>query len=242
MLKIDGRTVRYIDRDFADSKTEDRILDEIEITQFLSEPVDPESSCTLNDIFAILDSCILFKAIFPRFSGFCEEYWKTIEDVSSLGQDGYDDPIVQLVLSHNTSYHYSDVSYDLINAGDNKLDFEEVDDGGFEFSDHYIDLSGKGESGEVYSISLSPIECLLNIPVSFDIENTIAISKRVKGEHHDTVYKTTGNVLSLYECVNAIIDDITFHGSNEDKCRIIDELKELDESITTQGNNDESSD
>lgn len=82
-----------------------------------------------------------------------------------------------------------------------------------------------GEMGKVknYTISLSPTETFFNTPVVIapNAETTIW-----DGNKKDWTFKTykTMQDLTLYELLDALFNEICFHGYNEDKKKFSDEL------------------
>jgi len=211
-----------------------------EVYAYLNDAVYIEEGVTLGDTLLLLNDNPYLKQIFPRFKMFDLE--DIVDNTREIPEPDCGN-ITTLCISHVISHSSSDVSFKLDESPTKTLGFTEVNEP-YSHSESYYDLVGLSDDDsdeETYSMSLTPLHKMLGLKIKPEIVSNLYISVKSKGEYETITYVDDNYHVSLYDLFNAIIEELTFHGSEEGKQEVIEDLDKAMEEINLleQGDDDE---
>lgn len=205
-------------------------VEESQMTRYLNIHLDNhtgDESVTLADVLELFETYPIAQLIFPRYEFLRDEVQRWKNSTTTPVAD-YDDPVVRLTLSTHVEYTESDFNFEFNDAESLNLnDATRVKSDTTYEAQIYMSMSGVGEGGTSYSMSLSPLSSMMNIP----IETSSSLQVVHETSSYDNGYDTKTLVdhptmpVTLYEFLDVIIEELTFYGSDEDKVEVCDELK-----------------
>lgn len=206
------------------------------VPAYLTEYVDLEHRPTLRDVLkAVRDNPVL-SLIFRRIA-FIEDH---IDDEYIKTDDGVD----LLHVTQIASYHYSEktpyINFDAMDKdGPNEQGFYplnmDYEDKEYSSMSMYVDLHAtKTGDDETYSISMTPLCELLDVPIVFGKGTMVSYI-----DHQMTHHVCDDTEITMFDAINAILDDITFHGDEDHKQEVLGDLQETMDKINQQKGDDD---
>lgn len=227
MIKFDNGFIYKGDEDGENYE----LVDQYMIGSTLHDIVDNSHAPKLKDILLSVRNYHILMSVFPRFFIIENDIEEAIKSDKAI-----DNEIEYLKIVRHTSYIEMDKlpTFDLdemdkIGPNDDgffsvsPVVFGEDQEEGYKSVESYCSLQGHGDEhdNDVYSVSLTPINEIIEKRVHFGgAKVMIEINNNYK-----TYSVENESSMTLFEVIHAIIEDLTFHGSSNEKNNIMDELK-----------------
>lgn len=207
---------------------------------YLGENVDIEHRPKLRDILKAVANDPVLPLVFPRIQ-FIKEH---IDDEFVVTEHAVD----LLHVSQVADYHYSKTTPRInLDAMDENGPTEqgfypvvfEYDEEEYSMLSMFVDLHAtKDGDNETYSISMTPLNELLDVPVVF---GRGTVTTFIDKEYQN--YSDNETSITMFNTINGILDDITFHGSEEGKKEVLENIKNvMDEIDRSEPNKDDDDD
>lgn len=200
-------------------------VSQYDVGQYLNECVDLRCQPTLHEVLETVRNYQVLMLVFPRF------LWLE-ESMLSEGPDGEvspEDTLDRLVVSGITTYSYRSttptIDLDAMEKqGPTESGLQQVifsyEDREYVDMEMYYDLHGVNDGcDETYSVGLTPLKQLLDLPVQF---GKGYISTTIEDEY--TRREVDDLSITLYDALSAIIEELTFHGGEDGKSELLGEL------------------
>jgi hypothetical protein len=101
----------------------------------------------------------------------------------------------------------------------------------------YLDIVGKDDSEENWALDFIELGKIIDLPVVLDREfsvyyfNARSDKKENREEYYDDLYKFGVREITLIELLKVFVFEITFHGSEEDKKDVLEDINERAEEV-----------
>lgn len=205
-------------------------VNQYQIGDILTDFFDQDHQPTLREVLQAIRNYHVLMTVFPRF--FMLE--DNINDEATVPDE---EVITRLEVIKHVSYVESSTSVsmnieEMNKRGPNEdglypVVFDTIDKP-YRTADAYCGLSGfSDDTDDIYSVSLTPLSQILDVPIRFGGSK---ISIEIE-ETCNTYIVDDEPSIGVFEGISAIIEDLTFHGSDNDKSSIISELTETMEEI-----------